>query len=76
MEHRTVMENFIGRKLTRYEHIHHLNGNKLDNKIENLAILSPEIHQKTHVKMFNSWRLMYENRIRNLEFIVSKNNFS
>lgn len=45
-EHRMVMENHLGRKLNKNEHIHHINGNQLDNRIENLKIVSPSEHGK------------------------------
>lgn len=34
------MEQKIGRKLLRHEHVHHINGDKLDNQIDNLKIIS------------------------------------
>ncbi len=48
LEHRYVMEKHINRKLSRNEHVHHINGNKLDNRIENLEIIDASSHSKHH----------------------------
>jgi len=47
-EHRVVVEQHIGRRLDRNEHVHHRNGNTLDNRIENLVCMSHSDHSKHH----------------------------
>lgn len=45
-EHRVIAEAMIGRKLERTEHVHHVNGDTLDNREENLEVLDQATHHK------------------------------
>lgn|SRR3990167_2163685 len=48
LEHRWVAEQKLGRTLKTGEVVHHINGNKLDNRPENLAVLSHAQHSHIH----------------------------
>ena len=61
-EHRLVMAEIIGRPLLRTELVHHKNGVKDDNHIENLQLVSDDRHRQITI---------LENKIKRLETRVT-----
>ena len=47
-EHRIIMGNFLGRKLTKNEFVHHIDGDKSNNDIDNLYLCSNSQHFKIY----------------------------
>ncbi len=47
-QHRWVMENYLGRELSSSEVVHHKNGNKIDNRLENLEVVMFGEHTANH----------------------------
>ena len=48
LEHRHVMEGVLGRALRTDEHVHHINGDKTDNRPANLVVLDRVAHGHEH----------------------------
>lgn len=48
--HRHLAEQRAGRPLTRDEVVHHINGDRYDNRLENLEVLSHREHAQHHVR--------------------------
>jgi hypothetical protein len=50
-EHRYLMETHLGRKLLPDEHVHHINGDSFDNRLENLQVLTNAEHQRLELEL-------------------------
>lgn len=57
LAHRIIYEKHIGRKLKKCEVVHHIDGNKKNNNVDNLQIMSNGQHHSHHAK------LLYENKL-------------
>lgn len=67
-EHRYLIEQYLGRELTEDEVVHHKNGNKLDNRIENLEVMTKADHAKLHNQIYPDTKIC---RICGKEFTPS-----
>jgi len=57
-EHQLVMEEYIGRYLQPGEIVHHIDGDKKNNSIENLLLMTSSDHMKLHAILRRSSKLM------------------
>ena len=61
-EHRLIMARKIGRPLLKKEEVHHFNGIKTDNRLENLALLESHNH-KILISIFQEKIRELENKL-------------
>ena len=57
-EHRVVAEQKVGRRLKKGEQVHHVNGDKTDNRPENLEVTATIRHHRAHHRTTTSNRRM------------------
>jgi hypothetical protein len=58
-QHRVIMEKHLNRQLNSKEHVHHKNENTLDNRLENLQVMSHSEHSKHHGAQ-HGWSLKHD----------------
>lgn len=71
--HRVIVENHLGRLLNSNEVVHHKDGNKRNNSIENLEILSPGEHTRLHGLQYGQSYVKLKCPICGTEFELPKN---
>jgi len=69
---RYLMENKIGRKLKTNELVHHINGNCLDDRIENLSIVSKVEHLLLHIGDIPPNRILNDKDAKTLKEMIMK----
>lgn len=62
LAHRYFVEKHLQRYLDKDEHVHHVNHNPLDNRIENLQVVSASEHQKLHLN--SRTEIMHPNSLK------------
>jgi len=70
--HRLVAEAMMGRKLRSDEHVHHVDGNKLNNDWRNLKVLS-DVEHCAVTAAHERWKLrQMENQMEDASFDVER----
>lgn len=70
--HRFIMQNHLGRKLLTSEHVHHKNGVKTDNRVENLEIMTNSEHWKiSHTGKLGGWNEA-RTKIKSMGVVINK----
>jgi hypothetical protein len=72
LEHRLVMEKKIGRYLTKQEVVHHINGIKDDNRVENLVLCKNNSENRAYDRKFEYYKDFPKEVILNKKIVIMK----
>ncbi len=66
LEHRYLVEQYINRYLTNEEVVHHINGNRTDNRLSNLYIFPKKVYHTFYEFLFNHYSVVTKTLKSNL----------
>ena len=69
--HRVVAEFAVGRKLCYNECVHHINCDKLDNRKDNLVVMSRSQHSREHAKEYWDKKTKQEKRLLTKKLVAA-----
>lgn len=69
--HRWIMEQHLNRKLEKWEDVHHINRNPLDNRLENLIVMGRKEHSALHAEEKQKYPNEKKCILCNAQFIVN-----
>ena len=58
LEHRVIMENHLGRLLDSKEVVHHIDGNKHNNALSNLSLMTLSEHARLHASTGRKFHML------------------
>lgn len=70
LEHRAVMALALGRALLPTEHVHHVNGDKMDNRPDNLTVMDWSNHSREHRQIERKMAQLIDDN-RRLTFLLA-----